>query len=155
MSKFTADGFGIKAEDLIGCVGGSTEEMKDCILDVNSDEEIWDAMRDKQLKFIQRTHNRDDLMKVWDEIIEKNFMNISNARKEGDIHKMEHNLLTTEFPVATKACPEGERHYTLKYPDVKTAIDAGFFKSGFHHYELHGRAEGKSYLCFHDELSIS
>lgn len=36
-----------------------------------------------------------------------------------------------------------EAYYLARYPDVAAAVAAGHFTSGKHHYDLHGRAEGR------------
>jgi len=148
MSKFTADGFGIAADDQIGCVGESVQGMKNCILDINGYEGIWNRMRENELRFLRETHNRDDAIKVWDNVIDVNLKRIKDIRAEGDTHKMEHSLVTTHFNEAVEPCPEGERHYSIKHPDVKEAVEAGIFENNWFHYHHHGRFEGKRYLCF-------
>jgi SAM-dependent methyltransferase len=37
-----------------------------------------------------------------------------------------------------------EAAYLANYPDVRAAVEAGIYESGCRHYELHGRAEGRS-----------
>ena len=61
---------------------------------------------------------------------------------------MEHSLVTTKFNEALSPCPEGEKHYSLKNPDVKEAVENGVFENAWFHYHHHGRFEGKRYLCF-------
>lgn len=148
MSQFTASGFSITADDKIGCVGESPQGMKNCILDVNGYEGIWNRVRENELKFIRESHNRDDAIKVWEEVIEVNLQRIKDIREEGDTHKMEHSLVTTKFNEAIEPCPEGEKHYGIRYPDVKAAVEAGVFESNWFHYYHHGKYEGKRYLCF-------
>ncbi len=149
MSKFTAGEFGIKGSDRIGCVGENVQEMKNCILELNQSEKTWNEIRKRQIEFIQKTHNREDMLKVWSDVIQTNLIKIRDIRKEGDIDKMEHNLLgNTLINQVTEPCPEGERYYTLKYPDVKEALDAGVIDSMFSHYKDFGIKEGRKYLCF-------
>ena len=40
-----------------------------------------------------------------------------------------------------------EKNYLQKYPEVRQAVKNGRFKSGYHHYELFGHKEGRSYEC--------
>jgi FkbM family methyltransferase len=42
-----------------------------------------------------------------------------------------------------------ERSYLIEHPDVHNAVIQGLFKSGWDHYERHGRAEGRA-LRYHD-----
>ena len=37
-----------------------------------------------------------------------------------------------------------ESEYLALYPDVASAVKAGAFKSGYGHYEKHGKSEGRS-----------
>jgi hypothetical protein len=37
-----------------------------------------------------------------------------------------------------------ESEYLNLYPDVAAAVKAGTFKSGYEHYEKHGKSEGRS-----------
>jgi hypothetical protein len=37
-----------------------------------------------------------------------------------------------------------ESEYLTLYPDVAAAVKAGTFKSGYEHYEKHGKSEGRS-----------
>lgn len=46
-------------------------------------------------------------------------------------------------------CEEGEKEltYLMSYPDVKDAIGAGSFESGWDHYIQSGRKEGRLWQC--------
>ncbi len=147
MSTVTADSFGIKAKDGIGCVGETATAIKECILDLNSNEKKWNKVQRKQLSFVEKTHNRSHVVEVFDKAIQANLKKIKNIRIEGDTHKMSHGLLRTRIVEATEPCPEGEKYYSIKYPDVKEAVVQGIFESFFFHYHHHGKIEGRKYLC--------
>ena len=147
MSSLTADSFGIKPDDNVGCVGSDIQAFKACIIDVYSSEKTWKKVRRNGLDFIRKTHNRRDVKKVWDRAIEDNLNKIKEIRVEGDSQKMQHKILTTEIRLPTESCPEGEKLYGEKYPEVMEALKAGHFESFFQHYKLHGKEEGRFYSC--------
>lgn len=147
MSSLTADGFGIKPNDEIGCIGKNIELYKKCILALYKNENMWKKYRQNGFKFVQQTHSRRDVTKVWDVVINENLNKMKKIREEGDTHKMDHQLLTTELNEPKEQCPEGEKLYAHRYPTITEAIAAGEFKSHFHHYELHGKREGRVYMC--------
>ncbi len=148
MSSFVANSFGIRAEDQIGCVGSDVQGMKKCVLDASSNEKIWNRLRQNELEFIQRTHSRDDLMKVWRHAIEINLKKIKAVRASHNVQeKVDHGLVTIKMSEPVEPCPEGEKLYGMKYPDVKDAVERGVFTSHFVHYVNHGKNEGKKYLC--------
>ena len=154
MSSFTADSFGIKSSDRIGCVGTDANEMKGCIMAASLSESLWNKLRQNELEFIEKTHNRNDLIKVWDQAIKTNFKKIKDVRSSNDEQKkMNHGLVTTKIAEAFGPCPEGERFYGLRYPDVEDAVKRGIFESHFAHYIEHGKNEGKRYHCDEDDIS--
>jgi len=155
MTPFTANSFGIKAEDKIGCVGADAKSMKECIMGVNLSSSIWNELRQNELEFIEKTHNRNDLVTAWDRAIEINLHKVKDIRasddKEKEMRKMKHGLLTTKITEALGPCPEGERFYALKHPHVEDAVKRGIYASHFAHFVERGRNEGKKYHCDEDE----
>eukprot|EP00551_Chaetoceros_affinis_P002772 CAMPEP_0203661744 /NCGR_PEP_ID=MMETSP0088-20131115/59773_1 /ASSEMBLY_ACC=CAM_ASM_001087 /TAXON_ID=426623 /ORGANISM="Chaetoceros affinis, Strain CCMP159" /LENGTH=183 /DNA_ID=CAMNT_0050524433 /DNA_START=1 /DNA_END=552 /DNA_ORIENTATION=- len=68
---------------------------------------------------------------------------------------MKHGLAKVKLNKATESCPEGEKHYLMKNPDVKEAIKRGIFTSGFMHYDLYGKDEGKPYICYEYKSTLN
>ena len=153
MSSFAADGFGIKPDDNVGCVGQDIQLFKKCILDIYDSEKRWKTLRQNGLDFIRKTYNRKNVTKVWEKIIEDNLNKIKEIRIEGDSKKMQHNLLTTEITLPTKICPEGEKLYAMRYPDIVDRLKAGRWETYFQHFEQKGKNEGRHYFCFLEDKS--
>merc|ERR1712226_937570 len=89
--------------------------------------------------------------------IESNLKKIKNIREKGDTEKVHHGLLTTIIRYPESPCREGEKMYCNRHSDVKKAVEDGVFDSCFTHWALHGKKEGKTYLCrrttFFEELN--
>ena len=153
MSSLTADGFGIKADDNIGCVGEDVQLFKKCILDIYGSEKMWKKVQRNSLDFICKTHNRKDVTKIWERSIEDNLNKIKEIRVEGDSEKMQHKILTAEIKFPKKSCPEGEQFYARKYPEITDGLKAGLFKTYFEHYKIHGKKEGRNYFCYSEAKS--
>ena len=69
MSTFTQESFG----DVPGCVGSDAASYIKCIVELNDDESKWEELRNEGISYIERTHNREDIMTVWSKAISKNF----------------------------------------------------------------------------------
>ena len=148
MSSFTAESFGIQPEDDIGCVGTTIQKFQKCILTVHENETIWNKLQSNEIKYIQKTHNRQDVMKTWDDVIVHNLNQLKDIRKKGDKDKMKHNLMTAEVKLPTEACPEGEKLYGRLYPLVAKQIKKRkTWATCFEHFQLYGRLEGRVYIC--------
>merc|ERR1711920_945789 len=117
MSSFTADSFGIKSEDEIGCIGGTSVSFKTCILQVYNNEEKWTKLSNNEIDFIERTHSREKVMNKWRHVVNKglNVIKKGGANHIGNINK--YGLSAKKY-FPEKECPEGEDHYRKKYPDV-------------------------------------
>ena len=68
MSQFTHDSFG----EVPGCVGYDPTAYMQCILDLHSDEKLWNQIRNDGIAFIERTHSRNTMRELWFKIIEDN-----------------------------------------------------------------------------------
>ena len=67
---------------------------------------------------------------------------ISSGKQEGRAYICSNNPY-----LATQKCPRGEEVYLTTHPDVATAVEAGRYQSGFHHWIRHGNQEGRTYSC--------
>lgn len=130
MSDFTKDSFG---DGVPGCVGSDIESYKKCIIDLDKNRTKWEAVRDDGIAYIERTHNRRKTMERWSRIINSN----RRAKK----------LLGDPILDPTDKCDEGEEIYLRDNRDVDEAVKNGVFDSGFHHWSLHGKLDGRSYYC--------
>lgn len=130
MSDFTKDSFG---NGVPGCVGTDSSSYKKCITDLDENRETWEALRDEGISYIEHTHSRHEAMGRWSRIIDSN--------------KRAHDLLSKTIPVPTEKCDEGEEVYLGAYKDIGIAIEEGIFESGFQHWDLHGKREGRCYYC--------
>lgn len=130
MSEFTKDSFG---DSVPGCVGTDIESYKKCIVDLDGNRAKWEALRAEGISYIERTHSRQEAMERWSRIIDSN--------------KQLHDQQSKTIPVPTEKCDEGEEVYLGAYKEVGIGIKEGHFESGFHHWNLHGNLEGRSYYC--------
>mmetsp|Transcript_4590 Transcript_4590/g.9262 ORF Transcript_4590/g.9262 Transcript_4590/m.9262 type:complete len:914 (-) Transcript_4590:172-2913(-) len=57
-------------------------------------------------------------------------------------------IVTQNYEEPNNQCEDGEQLYLEDfYPDVGDAVKKGELHSGFHHFKLHGREEGRRYVC--------
>lgn len=137
MSKFTQQSFG----RVPGCVGVDNESFSKCIIDLNDNEKEWEALRNEGTSFIQQTHSRQQTMEHWSEIISNNFEAGATRTKKN------LNLLTGRIKYPTKECKEGEELYLNSYNDAADMVREGNLSSGFQHWLLHGKFDGRNYYC--------
>jgi glycosyltransferase involved in cell wall biosynthesis len=106
MSGLTAESFGLKDQDNIGCIGSNIDSFKECILRLYNNERDWNEARENAMEFIRTTHNRNGVLQKWTNVMDKalatahsrraEFESSSLAGKE-DIHLM-HNLFKLKVP---------------------------------------------------------
>jgi hypothetical protein len=132
MSPFTRDSFG---NGVPGCVGSDSESYKKCIEDLDGNATKWEELRDEGISYIERTHSRQKAMERWSRVIDTN------------LHA--HKLLGHPILHPTKKCDEGEQLYlgAKENADIAKAVKDGIFESGFQHWDMHGKHEGRKYYC--------
>jgi hypothetical protein len=147
MSGSVAETFKISSRNRIGCVGKSVESMKQCVLDVHSNEREWQILRTNGIEFIQRTNSRAMVRRSW-----LGIMKVATEKRQ-DLANCDATL---EFVscfarkkqlLSDSMCPEGEERYKDAYPYVKASIEDGEFPSAWEHFETKGKAEGLVYSC--------
>lgn len=67
----------------------------------------------------------------------------------------ELDLSVLKIPIPTDAVPVDwdEAGYLVKYPDVIAAVKKRIFKSGWEHYQKHGKAEGRTFTSLSGNLT--
>lgn len=145
MSTFTKESFG----DAPGCVGSDNRSFANCVLDLHGREDRWEAMQNAGIAYIEKTHNRQKTLNEWSNIINDGLKRMSmRNRGTGPGVGTEHGLFKAQMPESsTQECAEGEEMYLAKYADIAAAVKSGHFRSGFHHWSLYGKNEGRIYNC--------
>lgn len=130
MSDFTKNSF---SNGVPGCVGSDSASFKKCIIDLDGNRTKWETLRDEGISYIKRTHSRQEAMNTWSRVI--------NSNMQAKL------LLGKQILNSTRKCDEGEEMYLRSDIAIENAVKNGVFESGFHHWTLHGKAEGRRYYC--------
>jgi hypothetical protein len=143
MSQGAASHVGISSDDEIGCVGKDIASFKQCVLDVHSDRERWQKVRENGLESIKRKHNHATLLGAWSAII-RDAMTMRAALATCDPALEFAACLGKEV---TEMCETGEKMYKQNYPDVEKSIETGYLASAWEHFDTFGSQEGRIYHC--------
>ena len=149
MSKLSAGGFGIysssnKDKDAVACVGDSSDEIKNCIVELYTNKRKWESVQQNAIEYLHRTHNRQTISNKLSQIINEG-LRIASINK--DKRTKSHEMYKFKIPSPKGKCDEGEVLYLAKYPDVVGGIEAGYFTSGYDHWKKDGAAENREYIC--------
>ena len=149
MSKLSASAFGIYSSsnnnnDAVSCVGDSSGEIKNCIVELYTNKRKWESVQRNALEYLHRTHNRRTISNKLSQIINEG---VHIASQNKNMNTKKHEMFKFKIPTPQGKCDEGELLYLAQHPDVVGGIEAGYYTSGYDHWVKDGAEEHREYIC--------